>query len=47
MGLATLVKCCEMKVLDNKYGHMVLWHFLLILPLLLRNVSMTWAASSR
>jgi len=33
--------------LDNKYRQMVLGHFLLILPLLLRSIKMIWVASSR
>lgn len=36
MGLACLVKCLEMKALDNNYAHMLLWHFLLTLLLLRR-----------
>lgn len=47
MGLAFLVKCLEMKALDNNYVHMVLQHFLLTLLLLLRRIKMTAVLGSQ
>lgn len=48
MGLAFLVKCLEMKALDSNYAHMVLWHFLLtLLLLLLRRIKMTAVLGSQ
>lgn len=46
MGLMFLGRCHEVKVLGNKYGHIVLQH-LLPQTLLLRSIKMTWAACSR
>lgn len=48
MGLALLVKCLEMKVLDNNYVHVVLRHFLRsLLLLLLRRIKMAAVLSSQ
>lgn len=47
MGLALLVKCLEVKALVNNYTHMVLWHFLLTLLLLLRRMKMTAVLGSQ
>lgn len=48
MGLALLVKCLEMKVLDNNYVHVVLRRFLRsLLLLLLRRIKMAAVLGSQ